>query len=1414
MSKDKRLSLQRKGDVKLDAAFRNFVREEFSKRANVDGMLTHTEAQAFAKFLTKGEESKEGTSKSLSPNRNRRLYSFENFYHLYSSIAEFEKRLRRGSLALKQNFAEIVVSREDENLRKLVRRDIRVLLSPPSGLWPTIPAATPFKTQLPDLIVPPLVCTTLPAEEVPLQIVLKTLEDPVAKQSGAWHKSWRSRWLVLDTVARTLTFFKKERKKDFNRQIHVRNIKRVGPLAEQDSDGRSHCFIVEEASSEEVTTYISGCADEASRLAWIRNIATLCMLQALERNASIDTVRSFVEAGAEVNVADPGDEVRRSPLLIAMMSGQRDVAELLLRRGANGSSLLRWSYLRRFCSNGKGNDSNVYMNGGGGIAGGARNVTALSVAELLSRNDHKLNLIGDDIHEWSLLHYACLQEDTRGLEIILDSVSLNCSEGEFRRWVNHRNATGDTALAITLKQLGPHAVTLALQLLEKGGAALDIADGGGHLPLHLAIKGRAGRNFDSTLDELDSDKKSAVALACKMIELGADLNAKDPFGDSSFFLAVKLREELLLRQMAMAHSAVAASSRSSYWKRGSVNSQRRVDTNTRDANGDTPLLWAAKRSDVALCQIILDLGADSSATDPMGNSALSSAVLLSHEELGCLLVDFGALGGGREHPWPIVEGLRIENDATIHVAIKKRLTRLSSKLVEMSPTLLFERDSAGDTPLLLAMRTHQYVLASQLASIKVDKRVPPENPELELNWKNQNGSKVAYPNERPISFLDMTAPQEFGGDTALLLALRAAQLELAVYLLKCGADPNKCDSGSTSPLHVLIIMATMLGTKEVAMKDTEESSKAAINDVFPSVSNFLFPVEVVVSTTVTIIKMGARLNVPLCDTLHTPLHLIALYAYEGEWSGVLTLAEAFLEADVSVASNRDVRGNTPLMLALSGGLNNMNNTDNSSGSNSNSPTRTSGPPPPIPRRIRPRSIRRLKGQGGGTINTPSSSSKNTNGGIFSHFTSFLKSKTSTKTLSRENSFSKQSVRMEMVDLLSTLGRTDFNITNKSGDSVLHIAVRAGDAGVVRYLLSSKYKVKAKMRGGKGSDSFKSKLGRSNVRLPGPASAEGRSVPNADLWNLSGYAPIHIAAMAGDIDVLSVFGTCGCNLDRPTEFGETALMLALARGHGAAMKTLVNSGASLQLRMPSTRNTLLHVGAFLAANASSVDSSLDENQALKDMISIMKATNSDDEKWKFYASPLRVSSLSDALLILLEWAEEIALSSQQKNKSGMTCADAERLIRLFLQHCNSVTQTQQVVDSGVSEGNNYNRQRRVSDGKSKLINLLRSPSADNAKRSKALKLLLDEKDAAATQAAAEAGVIAREYLKYSHGKKEVRRLAQKLQHEGGGANSRLKMSAKEAIEKATAMFIAGKEEEARSAVISVFESVERNLETIK
>ena len=211
------------------------------------------------------------------------------------------------------------------------------------------------------------------------------------------------------------------------------------------------------------------------------------------REGCVECARLLVDAGAEINLADPE---KISPLLMAVINGQWDTAQYLIKKGANPNQFDFWGRAPLYAAV----DLNTLPRGGRPDWPSLDETTSLQVVEMLlaagANPNAQLKLsppfrnIGND----------------RGLDGML--------------------TTGATPLLRAAKALDAPAIAA---LLAKG-ADLSLANSRGMTPI-MAAAGLGSVDADTRGFYLSDDTQQRSIESLKLlIKAGADINSKDSRG--------------------------------------------------------------------------------------------------------------------------------------------------------------------------------------------------------------------------------------------------------------------------------------------------------------------------------------------------------------------------------------------------------------------------------------------------------------------------------------------------------------------------------------------------------------------------------------------------------------------------------------------------------------------------------------------------------------------------------------------------------------------------------------------------------------------------------------------------------------------------------------------------------------------
>jgi ankyrin repeat protein len=249
-------------------------------------------------------------------------------------------------------------------------------------------------------------------------------------------------------------------------------------------------------------------------------------------------------------------------------------------------------------------------------------------------------------HNWNTLWGAAALGYTR---ILARMIARGAS-------VNERDPGGRTALYFAVDGNQEHA----MERLLAAGADPDLPDDAGKTPLHLALARRslrlaerllvAGASPEGSPDAPETPLMEAVQrgdlrAVLRLLRAGASLHATDRWGHTPLFFvnghsAAKLLSPLLDAGADPAwrahdgdtfrHRALRVGDER-LWRALSAPDDEAEVMGIRGRMGDTPLIAAAESGNPNLVKRLLRLGADVSAVNDFGHSAL--LVALTHEDL-------------------------------------------------------------------------------------------------------------------------------------------------------------------------------------------------------------------------------------------------------------------------------------------------------------------------------------------------------------------------------------------------------------------------------------------------------------------------------------------------------------------------------------------------------------------------------------------------------------------------------------------------------------------------------------------------------------------------------------------------------------------------------------------------------------
>lgn len=226
-----------------------------------------------------------------------------------------------------------------------------------------------------------------------------------------------------------------------------------------------------------------------------------------------------------------------------------------------------------------------------------------------------------------------------------------------------------------------------------------------------------------------------------------------------------------------------------------------ADVKATNSRGTTPLHFAAaaKSNALAVCQLLLQHGADPNQADLFGYLPYEQAdspevrVLLGGPDQR--LFDYAVEGRVEELGQLVASGavrsLKVVDSDGQHVlnlAVRHKQDAVVQALLRIDPELAVLPDMTANTPLHWACETGNTALVQQLLAMK---------PEINMPNLNQN----EYSAGNWVVADEVIMPVD---KAPIHLAVEAGAADIVALLLAAGANPNLCDFDGASPLHLAV----------------------------------------------------------------------------------------------------------------------------------------------------------------------------------------------------------------------------------------------------------------------------------------------------------------------------------------------------------------------------------------------------------------------------------------------------------------------------------------------------------------------------------------------------------------------------------------------------------------------------------
>lgn len=194
----------------------------------------------------------------------------------------------------------------------------------------------------------------------------------------------------------------------------------------------------------------------------------------------------------------------------------------------------------------------------------------------------------------------------------------------------------------------------------------------------------------SALIEAIANSKGSVSI---LVEGGANVNAKDMYGNTPLLLAVEKKDRETVKYLI----------------------DKGANVNVKNNNGDTPFMAAARNGDIETIKLLMSKGVNVNSKDGKGNTILIEAINRNNDEMVKFLLENGANVNVRDK-WMNKEKtalmLVIENYMPVEI-----MEMMVAKGVELDV-----KDEDGNTALITAVQRNNIAAVKLLTAKGAEKK--------------------------------------------------------------------------------------------------------------------------------------------------------------------------------------------------------------------------------------------------------------------------------------------------------------------------------------------------------------------------------------------------------------------------------------------------------------------------------------------------------------------------------------------------------------------------------------------------------------------------------------------------------------------------------------------------------------------
>ena len=324
---------------------------------------------------------------------------------------------------------------------------------------------------------------------------------------------------------------------------------------------------------------------------------------------------------------------------------------------------------------------------------------------------------------------------------------------------------------------------------------------------YAASGGLAAAAVDSPVADAASRGDAAAVRA--LLERGADVQTARPDGMTALHWAA-MRSDLELAGMLLYAGA-------------------NLEATTRIGR-HTPLHVAGRSGRAPVVRALLDAGADPHARTASGATALHLAAQAGNAEAVAALLDHGADANARERTWgqtPLMFAAAANRLGPVNVLMERGADlEIATKVVDLPALDAVDRAAAGRRKEVLdgfrASAAPGDRQGWRPTASQVQTAVRAARAVQALGDAAEGGEAAGIERGTPRAYTERVGVQ--GGLTALLHAARQGHAEVAMALLRAGADLDRASGDNTSPLQI----AVMNGHFDLALRLVERGADPGV----------------------------------------------------------------------------------------------------------------------------------------------------------------------------------------------------------------------------------------------------------------------------------------------------------------------------------------------------------------------------------------------------------------------------------------------------------------------------------------------------------------------------------------------------------------------------------------------------------